>query len=75
MGQALALHGQERRVGSNEDDDRARGRRNSAVGIGHLGDRDRLADGHSVHAQAFAAAMVRLNEDADHGAAGFGDHA
>jgi hypothetical protein len=74
LGEALALVGEQRRVGRDDDDDRARaGRRRrrgtvvvlGAVRRGHLRGRDRLADRHAVDPQPLAPAVVRLDEDAD----------
>ena len=80
LGEPLALVGQERRVGRDDDDDRAEPaaarravgdgpRRPRAYGLGISRRRDRLADRDAVDAQPVAPAVVGLDEDADRPAA------
>ena len=74
LGEPLALVRQERRVGRDDDDDRAgAGRRLDGpcvVRAGHLDStRDRLADPHAVDAQPGALAVVGLDQHPDRVAA------
>ena len=72
LGDPLALVRQERRVGRDDHDDRARARRRRSARPRRARDRrrrDRLADRHAVDAQPLAPAVVRLDEHAERPAA------
>src|SRR5947207_12179136 len=66
LGEAVALTGQERRVGGDDDDDRAARPRGPGCGGGLLP--GKRPDRGSVHAQPVTAAVVGLDEHADGGA-------